>query len=178
MAENSTVARPYASAIFDVAQKASDLAGWSDRLELIAAVVADPTMMALIGSPKAEAGQIAGLINDVCGDKLNAEGQNLVKLLAENDRLTSIADIASRYDELKAEAEKTVEAEVITATPIDDAQQQKLATALQQKLGRSVRLNCSVDEDLMGGAVIRAGDMVIDGSVKTRLQKLAGAITS
>jgi len=178
MAENSTVARPYASAIFDVANGAGDLSAWSDRLTTIAAVVADPTMTALIGSPKAESSQLASIINDVCGDKLNDQAQNLVKLLAENDRLLSVSDIAERFEELKAEAEQIVEAEVITAEPIDDAQAEKLKTALQARFGRSVNLQRKVDQTLMGGAVIRAGDMVIDGSVQSKLQKLAGAINA
>lgn len=176
MAEETTVARPYAQAIFERASESSALADWSDMLQLLSAVVSDDTMAAVISGVKLGKAETAQLIIDVCGDKLNAEGANLVKLLTENGRLTVLPEITARFELLRSESESTVEAEVTSAMPVDETQQQKIAEALKQRLGKNVNLKVTIDESLIGGAVIRAGDMVIDGSASGKISKLAAAM--
>lgn len=173
MAELTTVARPYAQAVFERASQVNDRQGWSNMLGFAAAVAQDETMRAVIANAKYTKGQVANLFIEVCGDKLNQEGKNLVQLLAENKRLALLPEIYAVYEIYKAEAESSIEAEMISAYPVSDAQKSKIAASLKQRIGREVTLKCSTDESLIGGAVIRAGDMVIDGSVRGKLAKLA-----
>jgi F-type H+-transporting ATPase subunit delta len=176
MSDTTTQARPYARAVFKLAQEQGDLKGWSGRLGLMALVAADPTMLALVQSPRVNAAQLAELFAGICGKELGGEGQNLVRLLADNDRLAALPEIAALYEIDRAEAEGTVEAELVSAQPVDEAQQNKIRDALKARLNREVSLTSRIDPELLGGAVIRAGDMVIDGSVRGRLNKLAGIL--
>jgi len=173
MAENSTIARPYAQAAFDIANEKSDLKNWSDMLHNIAAVTSDALMSDMISNPSIEREKIVDVIVDVCGDNLNDLAKNFVKVLADNGRLNVAEEIAQAYEEHRAEAEKTVEAEVTSAFPLSDAQIKSMAEALKKRLGREVTLKTNVDETIVGGAIIRAGDLMIDGSVSGRLEKLA-----
>lgn len=176
MAENSTIARPYAQAAFDIAKEKGDLKGWSDMLQLIAAVSSDAVMNDMIGNPSIEREKITDIIVDVCGDNLNDTAKNFVKVLAENGRLNVATEIAQGYEEHRAEAEKTVEAEVTSAFPLSDAQIKSVTDALKKRLGREVNLVTKIDETIVGGAIIRAGDLVIDGSVNGQLEKLANSL--
>lgn len=176
MAENSTIARPYAQAAFDIAQAKSELAAWSDMIALAAMVAADDRMATAIDSPHIKNEDLVSLFLDVCGDKLNAEGQNFIRVLAENKRLGILADIATAYEQLRADAEGTMDAEVISAFPLSDAQQQNIIASLKKRLGRDISLTTRVDDTLIGGAVIRAGDMVIDGSVSRHLEDLSHSL--
>ena len=176
MAENSTIARPYAQAAFDIANEKSDLKSWSDMLQLIAAVTSDAVMSDMISNPSIEREKIVEIIVDVCGNNLNDLAKNFVKVLAENGRLNVAEEIALGYEEHRAEAEKTVEAEVTSAFPLSDAQVKSMTEALKKRLGREVTLNASVDKSIVGGAVIRAGDLMIDGSVSGQLEKLATSL--
>lgn len=142
-------------------------------LQTVAMVVADADMQNIIGNTSVNKEQIAQLIVDVAGDVMTESGCNLVKLLAENRRLDVVAEIAEQFETLKAEAEKTVEAEIVSAQEVSAAQQSMIADKLKARLGREVSLKCRVDESLMGGAIIKAGDMVIDGSVNGQLNKLS-----
>jgi len=171
MADTRT-ARPYAQAVFDTARKEGDLAGWSEKLALLAAISDDSTIKTMVASPRVTADQLAEALNKICGDKIGSYGQNLVRLLARNRRVGALPDIAIQYEKLRAESEQMVEAELITALEVSDEQVKKLAAALEQKLGRAVKLESRVDPSLMGGAVIKTGDLVIDGSVTTKLNKL------
>lgn len=171
MADTRT-ARPYAQAVFDTARKEDDLAGWSEKLALLAAVSDDSTIKTMVASPRVTADQLAEALNSVCGDKIGSYGQNLVRLLARNRRVGALPDIAIQYEKLRAESEQLVEAELITALAVSDDQVKQLAAALERKLGRAVKLESRVDPSLMGGAVIKTGDLVIDGSVTTKLNKL------
>lgn len=174
MAENTTIARPYARAVFEQARtETGGLARWSEALALLSNVAADATIHALITSPGLTAERKAGLFLEVIGDRLNQEGANFVKLLAENQRLPLLGDIAEVYEELRAEAEKTVDAEMISAFEVSAEQRDQFAAALGKRLARQVVLNTKVDSSLIGGAVIRAGDLVIDGSVRGKLAQLA-----
>lgn len=178
MSAQSNIARPYAEALFELAQEEKDLAGWADQLQLLATVASDASVIGLTRNPHVSAAQLAQLIIDVCGENLNEGGKNLVQLLARNGRVTAMADIAQAYLAHKAESEKVVAANMITATPINESQQKQFVEALQSKLGRSVNLEFEVDQTLIGGAVIRAGDWVVDGSVKAQLEQLAGALNT
>jgi F-type H+-transporting ATPase subunit delta len=173
MAEKSTIARPYAEAAFEVAQAQGQLQQWSDMLQAAAQITADPDMQSLIGNTSVGKAQVAELIVEVAGKAMDAQGANLIKLLAENRRLGVVAEIAAQFETLKAEAEKTIEAEIVSATEVNPAQQSLIAAKLKARLGREVSLKCTVDESLMGGAIIKAGDMVIDGSVSGQLNKLS-----
>lgn len=178
MAENTTLARPYAQAVFDLARDEGNFSDWSDTLALLSAVASDPTMQALIRGSRADRGQIAALFIDVCGEHIDDKASNFVRLLAQNARLEVLPEIAAHYDLLRAEAERVVEAELETPLPVTEAQQEKIISALEKRLGRSVNLLTKTNEALIGGAVIRAGDLVIDGSVQAQLQKLAGNLSA
>jgi len=176
MAEKTTIARPYAQAVFELAQARKELPRWSDMLQLAAAVAADARMSKLVGNPRVTKDQLAKLFLDICGDKLSAEAQNLIRVLVDNDRLDVLTEIAALYQTYRAEAERTVEAQVISAFPVDEAQQKAIIASLKKRLGREVTLSCEVDQKLLGGAIIRAGDLVIDGSVTGHLAKLEVAL--
>jgi F-type H+-transporting ATPase subunit delta len=173
MAEKSTIARPYAEAVFQIADAGGQLKEWSAMLQTVAMIAADAGMQDIIGNTSVTKEQLAQVMIDVAGDVMTESGCNLIKLLAENRRLDVIAEITEQFETLKAEAEKTVEAEIISALEVSAAQQSMIAEKLKARLGREVSLTCSIDESLMGGAIIKAGDMVIDGSVSGQLNKLS-----
>lgn len=176
MAEKSTIARPYAVAAFGLAKEQNDLAKWSDMLGFAAIVVTDEAMQSYVNNPAIDQDKLTRLMLEVCGDMLNDMGKNFIKVLVANKRLNVLPEIAALYNELRAEAEKTVEAEVISAFPLTDAQQNSLIDGLKRRLGREVTLVSKVDENLLGGAIVRAGDLVIDGSVSGQLDKLATSL--
>ncbi len=176
MAELTTLARPYAKAVFGLTGDDKSRAAWSERLAALAEVVAHEEVRDLLGNPRVETEQLVALVTAAAGKALDGEGENLVRLLAANRRLTLVAEIAAIYERLRAEAEGIVDVEVISAQPLEKAQQDKIAAALGKRLGREVRLHCREDESVVGGAVIRAGDLVIDGSVRGQLERLSGAL--
>lgn len=176
MAELITVARPYAQAVFKRAQETGRLAEWSAELQFAAAIAAEPRMADLIDSNRLTKAGLAERIVSVGGEQFSDEGRNLVRLLAENRRLSLLPEIAAVYEVLRAEAESTVEAHMVSAQPLDDAHRDRIAEALKARLGRKVTLSATVDESLIGGAIIRAGDLVIDGSVRGKLGRLATAL--
>lgn len=174
--EATTIARPYAEAVFERAVETGTLDAWSEMLDLLAAVINDPAMDGIIDHPKLGRDQLVELVLEVCGDKLNSEGQNLVRLLVENDRLVIAGDIAAMYERLKNEHEGVLDVHVTSAYAMDAAQEQQLATALKKKLGREIHITSDQDPDLIGGVKIRAGDLVIDGSVLGQLSQLANVL--
>lgn len=176
MAERTTIARPYAQAVFELAAREQRLAQWSEMLALLTAVASEPRMRLLIGNPRITQDQLTGLFLDICGDALSRPAQALVGLLVENRRLDLLPEISTLYETYRAEAEKIVRAEVTSAFPLSETQQADIAAALKRRLGREVHLSCATDDALIGGAVIRAGDLVIDGSVRGHLARLAGAL--
>jgi len=178
MAELTTLARPYAKAVFAEASEKGALDAWSADLALLAACVADADMAKVLVHPSLTAQQQAQALTDVCGDKLNEAAKNLVAVLAENKRLMLVPEIAALYEELKAQLQNTVDVVVTSACELSNEQADKLAQALKAKLQCDVRLTSEVDESLIGGAIIRAGDLVIDGSVTGKLSKLAEAMKS
>lgn len=179
MAELTTIARPYARAAFELAQKAQDggLQDWSTMLQTLSQVVQDDGVQSLLDSPDHGSDFKAGAMLKICGDQLSQSGSNFIKLLAENQRLKLIPQIAEVYEMLRADVEKTIEAQVISAFELSDEQQQTLAAALSKRLDRDVVLDCSIDKSLLGGAIVRAGDLVIDGSAQGRLAKLGAQLS-
>ena len=182
MAENAAVARPYAQAVFELANEAGQLAQWSDALHAASAVVQDDQVAALIGAPGTDSAKLVQLIADIATQA--AEGadsskvSNFVRLLDENGRLDALPDIASAYDSLKAEVENRVEVTLVAASPVDDSQQAKIVEALKKRFGRDVSLTFELDETLIGGARLQADDLVIDGSVSAGLEKLATTLAN
>lgn len=178
MAELSTLARPYAKAAFEFAVAGNALDSWSKQLGTASAVAQTDTMDKLLSSPALTSAQQAQHFIEVCGDELDGNGQNFVKVLAENKRLTLLPSIASLFETFKANREKSVDVEVTSAFDMGSDLQDKLASALSGKLEREVRLSTVVDKSLLGGVVVRAADVVIDASVRGRLAKLAEAMNT
>jgi F-type H+-transporting ATPase subunit delta len=171
--EKSTIARPYAEAIFARAQEAGQLDLWSDMLEFLAAAISDPQMTGVISNPKIGRERMTELMLDIAGGRLTDEGQNLVRLLVANDRLVVVPEICVLYEQLKNESQGVAQVTVTTAYPLNPAEEQALAEALKARLGREVKLTTERDPSLIGGIRVQAGDLVIDGSLKARLQQLA-----
>ena len=178
MAELSTLARPYAKAAFEYALEHNALALWSEQLKTAAAVTEDEGMGSVLDNPSLTNQQQAQTLNDVCGEDLGAEMKNFVSILASNKRLALLPEIHSQYELFKANQEKSVDVEVVSAFDLADPIVAKLADVLGKKLDREVKVSTSTDKDLLGGVLIRAGDLVIDGSVRGRLNKLAEAMNS
>jgi F-type H+-transporting ATPase subunit delta len=178
MAERITTARPYAKAIFALARKNNALGPVSETLARAAEVVSDSRVHALLGSPHVTPAQLAELVTGVTGAGLDENGRNFVSLLAQNRRLGFLPEIAALFEQMKSEVENAVDVEVIAASPLTPDQESRYAAALQKKLGRQVRLHTKVDSSLIGGAVLKAGDLVIDGSIKGRLERLAVEMTA
>lgn len=176
MAEKTTIARPYADAIFEMAQAKGDYKSWSDMLAVAVEAAANEDMGKVIGNPNIESADQAAIFTDVCGSALDEQGKNLIKLLGENGRLDVVAEIAALYEELRATAEGTIQADVVSASELSDVQKQSIAAALKARLGRDIELNCSTDDSMLGGVQIRAGDLVIDGSVATKLSAMSNAL--
>ena len=178
MAELSTLARPYAKAAFEYAREHSALAVWSEQLTTAAAVAADEGMAAVLNNPSLTDEQQAQTMAEVCGDALGVETTNFISILAANKRLALLPEISSQFELFKANQEKSVDVEVVSAFDLGDATTEKLADVLGKKLEREVKVSTATDKELLGGVLIRAGDLVIDGSVRGRLNKLAEALNS
>lgn len=178
MAELTTIARPYAKAAFESAEQAGELQQWSEMLALAAAVAQQDKMKLVLVSPGLTTEEKAKTFLDVCGDALNDAAANLVLTLAGNQRLLLLPEVKELFELHKAQREKSVDVEVATAFELSDEMQDKLAKALSVKLDREVSLSTLVDKSLLGGVLVRAGDTVIDGSVRGRLTKLAEAMNS
>ena len=176
MAERITTARPYAKAIFALARKANSLGATSNGLQRAATVIVDPQVHGLLGSPHVTPAQLADLVNGIAG--LDEHGRDFITLLAQNRRLGFLPEIAALFEQMKAEVENAVDVEVVAAAKLTSDQESRYAAALQKKLGRQVRLHTRVDGSLLGGAVLKAGDLVIDGSLKGRLDRLATELTA
>jgi F-type H+-transporting ATPase subunit delta len=178
MADRLTIARPYAKAAFARAQADGRLASWSTALARAAAAVGDVRVRALFGSPRVTALQLADFVTEIAGGELDANGRNFIAQLAENKRLPFLPEISQLFDLLKADAERVVDVNITSAAPMGQDEQAKLVSALERRFNRKVQIHASVDASLIGGAVVRAGDLTIDGSVKARLARLAYELTA
>lgn len=176
MAEKATIARPYAKAAFEFAQERKTFERWSKVLAAGSAVVSEPSVERLLTHPRVKPEALVSLIAEVAGDALDESGRNFLMTLAENRRLGLLSEIAAQFEVLRAEIENVADVRIISAVQLNEAQQQRFAAVLKKRLQRDVRLHCEVDPSLIGGAIVRAGDFVIDGSLKARLERLAGAM--
>ena len=184
MADNHTIARPYAQATFEFANESNGLAKWSEALGVARDLLGDGQVTKFLGNPALTDDERLSFLTDLfasAGGKSsilaggNKQGTNFLKLLLEYRRVSVLPEIADHFDALKAEVENTIDVIVTSAAPLSAAQQKTIAKALTDRLGREVNLKTEINENLIGGAVIRAGDVVIDGSLRARLEGLANA---
>jgi F-type H+-transporting ATPase subunit delta len=177
MAERATIARPYARAAFAYAREQGRLAEWSGWLAIARDVVLSEEFQKLERSPGVTSHQLEELVAGICGAGIDEPGRAFLRLLNENGRLDLLPEITVRFKELEAEDQNVADVEVTSATTLDTRQQERLAGALRTRLRRDVRLHCSVDPALVGGAVVRSGDLLIDGSLKGKLERLETELT-
>ena len=181
MAEKATIARPYARAAFDHAREHDALASWSQLLAAGAAVAATPGAEALFGNPRVSAAQLVDLIADVAaeegGVRVGDDGRNFLAVLAHSHRLAYLPEIAVQFEARRAEVDNAIDVEVTTAMALTEAQRATLVAALAKRFSRTVRLEEQVDATLVGGAIVRAGDLVIDGSLQGRIARLEQQIS-
>jgi len=178
MAELATLARPYAEAVFDLAKETNSFDDWSSQLQLLTLMVTDPQLAEVINNPQVDKSVLTALLLDIGQAHLSAQGQNLVKILIDNHRLIAVSAIADEYERLRAQHQQYVHVEILSTYPLTESQQQNVATMLSQRLGKAVDISTRLDESLMGGWLIRAGDEVIDLSIHGRLHQLATELRS
>jgi F-type H+-transporting ATPase subunit delta len=180
MAEKATIARPYARAAFAHARESNALAAWGDALNAAGAVVADSRVKKLIGNPKIQAAQLIDFVAETAAiggvGKVDSKIRNFLDELVRNRRLALLPEVAAMFEQMRNEVENVADVQVTSAVALNDAQRARLADALKKRMKKDVRLHCTVDASLIGGAVIRSGDLVIDGSLRARLQALSGAM--
>ena len=178
MADKLTIARPYARAAFEEARGEQRLAPWSESLKVAAQVVQDARVENLLGNPHVTPEELAQLVIGIAGPDLGEHGANFVRTLAENRRLAFLPEISSQFEALKDETQGVADVTVTSAAALDEATQHKLSAALEKRLKRKVRLHTELNPQLIGGAIIRSGDLVIDGSLSTRLARIAYELTA
>ena len=177
MSELTTVARPYARAAFEFAVDSNKIEAWAEMLLFAAEVVKNPTMAEMLTSDKA-AKELANLFISVCDDQLDENGQNLIKIMAENGRLSVLPRVAQLYADLEAEYKKEIDVTIVSAYALAKKQKTELSKSLEKRLARKVNLNCSIDKSLITGMVITAGDLVIDSTAKGQLNRLSDTLQS
>ncbi len=176
MSEFTTTARPYARALFELAEDAGTLTEWSEKLAFLGAVVSNDDVRALLDNPTMTKESTADAVIKICDDQLDDKAENLVKQLAEYDRLEVLPEISTLFEVLKDEAEDVIEAVVTSAQELAADEKEAIATALKKRLGRDVKITTEIDESILGGAIIRAGDLVIDGSIQGRLRGMTHSL--
>lgn len=178
MAEARTVARPYAEAVFKLAKAKGELAAWSDMLQLAATVASDHNIRALIGDPKVPPKRLGELVLEICGAGLSDEGRNFILLLAENGRIDILPDVGELFEQLRTQYEGVLDAKIISAFPLSDAQLKQLVADLEDKFKRKIEPEVRVDRELIGGVKVEIGDEVLDASVRGKLEAMAIALTT
>lgn len=173
MAELTTIARPYAEAAFRLAREGNALPVWSEMLRLVGAVVAEPKVAAALDSPNLSAGDKESLLLSLCGDRLNGEGRNFVRVLVEADRVALMPQILEMFGTLKDESDGVARARIESAFELSEAQLAALTAALAKRFGKRIEATVTVDPALVGGARITVGDTVIDGTVQAKLATMA-----
>jgi F-type H+-transporting ATPase subunit delta len=176
MAELQTLARPYAKAVFELAKETGSYQSWSEQLAAIALAVAQPAVAQLIGHPAVGKAELANAIAAALGSVITQQGRALLQLLVDNERLVAAAELSAEYELLRAQAESRIGVEITTAAPVAPEQQSLLSAAIGKRLNRAVDVQWSTDESLVAGAVIRAGDLVIDGSFSGELDRLRASL--
>lgn len=180
MSELTTIARPYAKAAFDFAveqqaQNKSAVEKWTEMLSFVSQVVENQEMQHFLTSDLS-ANSVADTVISICGDQLDQYGQNLIRLMAENKRLTVLPAVFAQFQHYVREHQAIAEVNVVSAQPLSKEQQDKIAVAMEKKLARKVKLNCSIDSTLIAGVIIRTDDFVIDGSSRGQLARLANEL--
>jgi F-type H+-transporting ATPase subunit delta len=176
MAERITIARPYAKAAFAQARAGKRLEAWSAVLQLAAAIAADARVKSLYGNPHVTPEQLVELFNGTAGDAFDGDARNFIATLAANRRLAFLPEIAATFERLRADHERTVEVTVTSAVALSAEQRERMTAALSRRMNREVHLHCELDPTLLGGAVLRAEDLVIDGSLAGGLVQLAASV--
>jgi F-type H+-transporting ATPase subunit delta len=178
MAETITIARPYAEAVFQLADKAGELAKWSEAFARMAGIAANPDMLEAMGNPRLTADQLYGLFASLAGEAMFAQSQNLVRVLIENRRLSLLPEIRDLFEDLKNEREGIVEAQIASAFPLEGASLAQLVANLEKRFERRIQPIVTVDPGLIGGVCVQVGDEVIDGSVRGKLASMVVALKS
>ena len=177
MEDSGTIARPYALAAFEQAQHDGQVAEWAGMLETLEVIAVNPTVKGLIANPKVDSDAVTALILDVAGDRLTPQGRNFLRLLGQNGRLGLVADIRGIFEQEREALEGRGHVEVRSAYPLTPEEEGRIGDAMSKRLGVSVSLSVGVDPDLIGGVVLRAGDLVIDASLRGRLGQLRQALS-
>ena len=177
MAENVTIERPYAEAVFKLAREKNTLAKWSDMLAYLEVVVTEPRVQAIIGNPNFSAEQIKSLLLGICGEKLDGMGRNFVQVLERNDRLPLLPEIRELFEALKAEQEGVLEVKIDSAFPLSKQQAGELVRRLEGRYQRKIVTQVSVEPELIGGVKIAVGDHVLDATVRGKLEAMRAALT-
>ena len=177
MSEIATVARPYAKAAFDFAVENQAGAKWQEMLAFTAEVTRNEQVGELLsGSIAPET--LAKTFISVCGDEIDEHVQNLIRVMADNGRLTTLPEVLTQFIQLRDSLESTIEVDVISANELSEQQSAKISAAMEKRLSRKVKLNCKIDKSVIAGVIIRAGDLVIDGSIRGRLERLTDVLQS
>ncbi|HHN8582401.1 TPA: F0F1 ATP synthase subunit delta [Providencia rettgeri] len=177
MSEIATVARPYANAAFDFAVENQAVAKWQEMLAFTAEVTRNEQVGELLsGSIAPET--LAKTFISVCGDEIDEHVQNLIRVMADNGRLTTLPEVLTQFIQLRDSLESTIEVDVISANELSEQQSAKISAAMEKRLSRKVKLNCKIDKSVIAGVIIRAGDLVIDGSIRGRLERLTDVLQS
>ncbi len=176
MSELATLARPYAAAAFKRAKETGTDGKWSKSLAFMSAVLSDKAIVAIVDNPKVGSARLSALMLDICKEQVDTEVENFLKLLVQNNRLKLLPAIAEIFESFKAEDEGYVEVEVLTAYAFSKEAKQDFASKLEKTLNKKVHMNISVDKSLIGGVLVRAGDRVIDGSIRGQLQQMQKAL--
>ncbi|MBS9436810.1 F0F1 ATP synthase subunit delta [Photorhabdus noenieputensis] len=177
MSEFATVARPYAKAAFDFAVEKQSLEQWQNMLAFIAEVTRNEQVGELLsGSLASET--LANTFIAICGEQVDEHAQNFIRVMAENGRLLALPEVLQQFIQLRASLESTVDVEVISAAELREQQLAKISVAMEKRLSRKVKLNCKIDKSVIAGVVVRAGDLVIDGSIRGRLDRLTDVLQS
>ena len=176
MSELTTMARPYAKAAFEFALEQKNLSGWSDMLAFLSIVSTDEAMLTLLDSPSMTRERAAEAVLSVAKEQLNDHGSNFVRQLASNRRLELLPEILALFEANKAEYEKTVDVDLTSAITLTEQQLSQFGERLENQLGRKVNINCQINPSVMGGLIVRAGDLVIDASIRGKLNELADSL--
>ena len=173
MAELAALARPYAEAVFLMADEQGRIDQWSEMLGFLKQVTTDKLLKTILNNPKVSSDALEGAMLDICEGQMDAEGLNLIKLLIQNNRLQLATEIAEQYEVKKAEKCGLLDVTVTSAFPMSDSDKESLQMSLSGSFGKKVKISVEEDSSLIGGIVIRAGDKVIDGSLSGQIQQLA-----
>lgn len=177
MSEFITVARPYAKAAFDFAVEHNSIEHWQNMLTFCAEVTRNERVADLLSGDLAPK-KLANIFTKLCGGELDQSGQNFIRVMAENRRLQALPDVLQQFVALRDAHDEIADVEVISASELSEVQLSKISAAMEKRLSRKVKLNCEIDKSVMAGVIIRSGDMVIDGSVRGRLERLTDILQS